>query len=179
MNGIDPGDSWTTLLVGFIIGGAGIGMTNPRHRIGSDRRGRAGPGRLASRINSTFRQVGIATGVAALGAIFQARVDAKLGNAAAAGAARVLRRGLRQAIEGALPSIPSQFRDQAVAAADQAFMSGLNEILLIGAGIAIAGSIAGWLLIRSQDMVGLHRRRRRRLTGSRPSPFQRASSGRP
>ncbi len=45
-------------------------------------------------------------------------------------------------------------RDQAVAAADQAFIGGLNEILLIGAAIAIAGSIASWLLIRSGDMVG-------------------------
>jgi len=34
------------------------------------------------------------------------------------------------------------------------FIGGLNEILLIGAGIAIAGSIASWLLIRSRDMVG-------------------------
>ena len=29
MNGIDAGDGWTTLLLGFLIGGAGIGMTNP------------------------------------------------------------------------------------------------------------------------------------------------------
>ena len=33
---------------------------------------------MGSGINTTFRQVGIATGVAALGAIFQSRVDSKL-----------------------------------------------------------------------------------------------------
>ena len=38
---------------------------------------------MGSGINTTFRQVGIATGVAALGAVFQSRVDSKLRRAAA------------------------------------------------------------------------------------------------
>ena len=33
---------------------------------------------MGSGINTTFRQVGIATGVAALGAVFQSRVDSEL-----------------------------------------------------------------------------------------------------
>ena len=33
---------------------------------------------MGSGINTTFRQVGIATGVAGLGAVFQSRVDSKL-----------------------------------------------------------------------------------------------------
>jgi EmrB/QacA subfamily drug resistance transporter len=154
MNGIDPGDGWTTLLIGFIVGGAGIGMTNPgiaSVAIGVVEPARAG---MASGINSTFRQVGIATGVAALGAIFQARVDAKLADLLPQAPPAFSDAVSAGAVESALPSIPPQFRDQAVAAADQAFIGGLNEILLIGAGIAIVGSIASWLLIRSQDMVG-------------------------
>ena len=53
-------------------------MTNPgspRWRSGSSTP--RGPG-WRSGINSTFRQVGIATGVAALGAIFQTQIDSKL-----------------------------------------------------------------------------------------------------
>jgi hypothetical protein len=49
--------------------------------------------------------------------------------------------------------VPEQFRDQAAAAANQAFVAGLNEILLFGAAIAVVGGIGSWLLVRSRDMV--------------------------
>ena len=71
MRGLQPADDWTALLAGFLIAGAGIGLVNPAlasAAIGVVEPQRAG---MASGINSTFRQVGIATGIAALGAIFQ------------------------------------------------------------------------------------------------------------
>jgi EmrB/QacA subfamily drug resistance transporter len=83
MSGIDPSDDWTTLLPGFIVAGIGIGCTNPplaTAAIGVVEPRRSG---AASGINSTFRQVGIATGIAALGALFQARVTEKLTHALA------------------------------------------------------------------------------------------------
>ena len=134
MHGIEVGDSWTVLLPGFLLAGAGVGMTNPG--IASVAIGVVDPARagMASGINSTFRQVGIATGVAALGAIFQSSVDSKLHDLipqAPDGFSDAVSSG---ATPSALASIPAQFRDQAAAAADQAFVSGLNEILLIGAG---------------------------------------------
>ncbi len=93
-HGIAPGDSWTTLLPGFLLIGAGVGMTNPG--IASVAIGVVSPARagMASGINSTFRQVGIATGTAALGAIFQGRVGSELGDAAAERSGRVLGGGL-------------------------------------------------------------------------------------
>ena len=98
---------------------------------------------MASGINSTFRQVGIATGVAALGAIFQARIDSKLGellpNAPRASRTRSPP-GRRRA---RCTAVPPQLREQATVAANQAFISGLNEILLIGAAVAIAGAVVG------------------------------------
>ncbi|MBA3262311.1 MAG: MFS transporter, partial [Thermoleophilaceae bacterium] len=81
MSGIDPDDDWTTLLPGFIVAGIGIGCTNPplaTAAIGVVEPHRSG---AASGINSTFRQVGIATGIAGLGALFQARVTDKLTDA--------------------------------------------------------------------------------------------------
>ena len=71
MSGVDPGDDWTALLAGFLVAGGGIGLTNPAlatAAIGVVEPRRSG---MASGINSTFRQVGIATGIAAWGAIFQ------------------------------------------------------------------------------------------------------------
>jgi EmrB/QacA subfamily drug resistance transporter len=153
MHGIDVGDSWTTLLPGFLVAGAGIGLTNPgiaSVAIGVVEPARAG---MASGINSTFRQVGIATGVAALGAIFQSRVDSELASSlpqAPAGFSDAVSSG---AAQSALSAVPEQFRDQAAAAANQAFVAGLNEILLFGAAIAIVGGVGSWLLVRSRDMV--------------------------
>ncbi len=153
MNGIDAGDSWTGLLLGFIVAGAGVGMTNPgiaSVAIGVVEPARAG---MASGINSTFRQAGIATGVAALGAVFQSRVASELATSlpqASEGFADAVSSG---ATSAALTQLPPQFREQAAAAANDAFIAGLNEILLFGAVIAFLGGIASWALVRGRDMV--------------------------
>ncbi|HET8528572.1 MAG TPA: MFS transporter [Gaiellaceae bacterium] len=81
MHGITVHSGWTTLLAGFVVGGIGVGIVNPPLAAVAvsvvDPR-RAG---MAAGINNTFRQVGIATGIAALGAILQS----KAGQAAASG----------------------------------------------------------------------------------------------
>ena len=74
MHGVATDSSWTTLLPGFIVAGAGIGLANPQ--IATTAVGVVPPERsgMGSGINTTFRQVGIATGVAALGAVMQSHV---------------------------------------------------------------------------------------------------------
>ena len=70
MRGIEPGMTWTHLIPGFIVAGIGAGLINvplASTAVGVVEPARAG---MASGINSTLRQVGIATGVAGLGAIF-------------------------------------------------------------------------------------------------------------
>jgi EmrB/QacA subfamily drug resistance transporter len=70
MRGLDGGSSWTHLILGFAVAGAGSGMVNPplaSTAVGVVSHEDAG---MASGINSTFRQVGIATSIAALGTIF-------------------------------------------------------------------------------------------------------------
>jgi EmrB/QacA subfamily drug resistance transporter len=153
MRGIEPGDDWTTLLPGFLVAGVGIGFTNPA--IASTALGVVAPFRagMASGINSTFRQVGIATGVAALGAIFQSRIEARLvellPNASAGLSEAVAAGGGRAAAE----AVPPGNRAQVADAANQAFISGLNDILLVGAAIAIVGGIVGFALVRSREFV--------------------------
>ena len=74
MSRVTPTSDWTVLLPGFIIGGIGIGFVNAplaTTAVSTVRCERAG---MASGINNTFRQVGIATGIAALGAIFASKV---------------------------------------------------------------------------------------------------------
>jgi EmrB/QacA subfamily drug resistance transporter len=71
MTAITPTSSWTALIPGFVLQGIGVGLVNPP--LASAAIGVAPPARsgMASGANSTFRQVGIATGIAGLGAVFQ------------------------------------------------------------------------------------------------------------
>jgi EmrB/QacA subfamily drug resistance transporter len=154
MHGIELGDSWTGLLPGFLVAGVGIGMTNPM--IAETALGVVPPARagMASGINSTFRQVGIATGVAALGAIFQSQIASKLAELAPQAPPQAADAISSGAIEQAVQSAPPQAQDQALDAANSAFLSGFNEIILIGALVAIAGGILGLVLVRQRDFVG-------------------------
>ena len=153
MHGVELGDSWTSLLAGFLVAGAGIGLTNPgiaQTAIGVVPPQTAG---MASGINNTFRQVGIATGVAALGAIFQSQVSSKLAqltpDAPSSFADAVSSGGIHAAVQQA----PAGTQEQLTTAANQAFISGFNEILLVGGIVALVGAICGFVLVRSQDFV--------------------------
>jgi EmrB/QacA subfamily drug resistance transporter len=75
MRGLSPGSDWTHLILGFAIAGAGSGMVNPP--LASTAVGVVSPqdAGMASGINSTFRQIGIATALAALGSVFAAHMS--------------------------------------------------------------------------------------------------------
>jgi EmrB/QacA subfamily drug resistance transporter len=154
MYGITPSSAWTTLLAGFLVGGAGIGLVNAplaSAAVSVVEQRRAG---MASGINNTFRQVGIATGIAALGAIFQSRIHsdltAKLPGPHASELAKAVASG---ATRQALQALPPQLREQAAAAARDAFVSGLNEILLAAAVVLFAGAVCAFALVRRRDFV--------------------------
>ena len=74
MTAVDANSGWTTLIPGFLLAGFGVGLVNPplaSTAVGVVDVARSG---MASGINNTFRQVGIATGIAGLGAVFQHEV---------------------------------------------------------------------------------------------------------
>jgi predicted MFS family arabinose efflux permease len=153
MHGVELGDSWTRLLPGFAVAGIGIGMTNPmiaETALAVVPQARAG---MASGINSTFRQIGIATGVAGLGAVFQSQITSKLADLAPEAPPQAAEAVSSGAIDVAVAGAPPQLREQALDAANRAFISGFNEILLIGAGVAIVGGILGFILVRRRDFA--------------------------
>ena len=123
MSRVSTSSDWTVLLPGFIVAGIGIGLVNAplaSTAVSTVRQERAG---MASGINNTFRQVGIATGIAALGAIFASRVD------------------------------PRAFAPNASAAARASFVAGLHDILLVGTVVAACGAVLAAVLVRSRDFV--------------------------
>jgi EmrB/QacA subfamily drug resistance transporter len=151
MSGIKLGAGWTTLLAGFIVGGIGIGLVNAplaSTAVSVVEPRRAG---MASGINNTFRQIGIATGIAALGAIFQSRIASHL---AAAGVPASLATSVSST--GNLPSggpFPSSDRAHFTPIAHSAFIDGLNGILFVAAFVLFAGAILALVLVRRQDFV--------------------------
>jgi hypothetical protein len=112
---------------------------------------------MGSGINSTFRQVGIATGIAALGSIFTSEVRAHVSSglyAARLGGARTIAAAISSGqTHRALAHYPPQARGIVGEVARASFVAALNEILLVAAVLALAGAIAALLLIRSRDFV--------------------------
>jgi EmrB/QacA subfamily drug resistance transporter len=154
MRGVSLDSTWTTLLAGFVLAGIGIGTTNPGIGQAAIAVVPVEKSGMGSGINTTFRQVGIATGVAGLGAVFQARVDSKLGQLlpnAPDGLGEVVASGGSRAVAEA--SLPPAIHEKAVHAADIAFISGFNSIILISAIICFVGAVAGFALVRSEDFV--------------------------
>jgi EmrB/QacA subfamily drug resistance transporter len=158
MRGVDTGSTWTALLPGFVIAGIGIGTINPsiaNAAIGVVAPARAG---MASGISSTFRQVGIATGIAGLGAVFQSQITSRLVTALAGtpGAAHAMQVGRGVASGGAPQAIaaaPAASRPRLEHAIHAAFSAALNDLLLISAVVALAGAVLAFALVRGSDFV--------------------------
>jgi len=154
MHGVSVDSTWTTLLVGFVLAGIGIGTTNPGIGQAAIAVVPVEKSGMGSGINTTFRQVGIATGVAGLGAVFQGRVDSKLGELlpnAPDGLGEAVASGGSRAVSE-LP-LPPAVHDKAIHAADVAFVGAFNEIILIAAIVSFLGAACGFLLVRSRDFV--------------------------
>jgi EmrB/QacA subfamily drug resistance transporter len=159
MSGLDAGSQWTALLAGFVVGGVGVGLLNPVIAdvavsvVPTERSG------MAAGINDTFRQVGVAVGIAAWGAIFLGRGAARAselgaGTPAAAGEQP---RQLVEAIsagnlDAAVAALPAGDREAAADAARAGFLAGLNDVLTLGGGLALVGAVLALWLVRRRDI---------------------------
>jgi EmrB/QacA subfamily drug resistance transporter len=159
MSGIDSGDDWTGLLAGFLVAGAGVGLLNPVIAdvavsvVPKDQSG------MASGINDTFRQVGIAVGIAAWGALFLGRGasevrDVAAGTPAASGSRprELIEAASSGNLDHALGAVPPGSRETVAHAAREGFLAGMNEILLLGGVLALAGSVVALLFVREREI---------------------------
>lgn len=154
MHGISADSEWTALLIGFIVAGIGVGVTNPGIGQAAIAVVPVEKSGMGSGINSTFRQVGIATGVAGLGAIFQSQVNSKLSELvphAPKGLGEIVASSGSRGVEAL--NLPPAIGAKAVHAADVSFVSAFNEIILIAAILSFVGAIAGFVLVRSSSFV--------------------------
>lgn len=157
MAGLQMDSGWTALLAGFVLSGVGVGLLNPviadvaLSVVPKERSG------MAAGINDTFRQVGIAVGIAAWGAIFlgvgSSKTQEVAGGAVSGGQARGLVEAASSGQLGqALNGVPHGAQALVRSAAEQGFLHGLNEILILGAGLSFVGSLLALWLVREGDI---------------------------
>lgn len=172
MSGIDGTSTWTHLALGFIISGIGSGMVNPP--LASTAVGVVTPERsgMASGVNTTFRQIGIATSIAALGTIFTASLHHSLDHSLSAipglaGRSSQIVADIKQGDPGrAIQSTPVSLRGQLIAAIHSSFAGAMNDLLVVGGIIALVGAVLSLLLIRSRDFAAS---RPKHAIGSNPN----------
>jgi EmrB/QacA subfamily drug resistance transporter len=157
MSGLQMDSEWTALLLGFVVGGVGVGLLNPviadvaLSVVPKEQSG------MAAGINDTFRQVGVAVGTAGWGAIFlgvgASRVESLAGGAVDHQQARSL---VEATSSGTLPQVISQLprgvQGQVRQAAEQGFLHGLNEILVLGAIVCFVGAALALWLVRERQI---------------------------
>jgi EmrB/QacA subfamily drug resistance transporter len=159
MGGIDAGSDWTTLLGGFLVAGAATGLINPviaDVAVSVVPKEQSG---MAAGINDTFRQVGVAVGIAVWGAIFVGRGADKVGELTAGTPAASGERP-RQLVEAAssgnldqaLAAVPPGSRQDVSDAAREGFLTGLNDVLTLGALVSLAGAVLALWLVRERDI---------------------------
>jgi len=163
MTAVDASSGWTTLIPGFLLAGAGVGLINPplaSTAVGVVHHSRSG---MASGINSTFRQVGIATGIAGLGAVFQHDVTGKASSVlAGTGPGREVLGAAHGRLSTALVSgevgaLARHLPPAARAALGHSYRVGFTDaftsILIIAAALAFVGAALAFALVRGRDFV--------------------------
>jgi EmrB/QacA subfamily drug resistance transporter len=159
MSGIEAGSEWTTLLGGFLVLGAGTGLLNPviaDVAVSVVPKEKSG---MAAGINDTFRQVGVAVGIAVWGAIFVGRgadkaAEVAAGTPAASGdrPRELVEAASSGNLEQVLASVPPQSQDLVANAANQGFLAGLNDVLMLGALLSFAGAALALWLVREREI---------------------------
>jgi EmrB/QacA subfamily drug resistance transporter len=158
---VGPSSGWTVLIPGMVLSGIGIGIANPaiaRVGLGVVPPERSG---MASGLSNTFRIGGLATGVAALGAVFQQRITTSMSQSIGAHAA-----ALGRVISSAGIKAAAHGQPKIADAARVAFVSGLRSIFVIGAIIVALGGVAAACLVRSKDFHSATKR----MSAPEPAP---------
>jgi len=164
MSHVQATSSWLVLLPGFLVGGIGVGITNPVLASASvsvvppERSG------MSTGAASTFRQVGIATGIAGLGAVFVHQIKPAVVSSLQStpvGQAVLIRGGSQLGtvvanggVRQAAAAIPAEAGRHALITAYQTgFVSTFDHLMGISAVVAMIGAVGTLILVRQKDFV--------------------------
>lgn len=150
-------DRWTGLLPAFLLAGAGLGVLNPPLAAAAVDVAPAGRAGLGSGINATFRQIGIALGVAAYGAIFEHRVSVAVLRRLSGTPLRPFSHRIADAVVAggqgeSLSAAPPRWRPLIHDVGTHAFLGGLHVIVWVAAAVAATSAVAVLTLVRAGDL---------------------------
>jgi EmrB/QacA subfamily drug resistance transporter len=143
---------WEAMIPGLVIAGLGVGVASPvliSATLGAVPPARAG---MASGIVNTFRQLGFALGIAALGTLFTSRIEASFAHSGALGdphaaAAQASQGGAQGLIAASSPHA----RALVAHAVRAAYASSQNSIYLVAGVTALVGGAAVLAFVRAAD----------------------------
>ncbi|MGZ4531432.1 MAG: DHA2 family efflux MFS transporter permease subunit [Mycobacteriaceae bacterium] len=142
--------TWLVLLPGLILAGIGLGITSTGLASAALSAVEPAHAGMAAGLVNTLRQVGTATGVAVLGALYASRVTtatlhALVGPPRPPGVAHRLAAAVASGAGTRVAEVvPPAARDAVTHAARAGTTSGLNDVLLAAAAFAVLGAIAGF-----------------------------------
>jgi hypothetical protein len=150
---VSVGASWIVLLPGLLIAGIGIGLVNPA--IAHVALGVVPPQRsgMASGISNTFRIGGLATGIAALGAVFQHQVQARIDALLPASGHGLVGAIVAGGPRAAAANLTGAGRATVVHAATVSFVSGTHALLIVGTATVAVGAACAFAFVRGRDLA--------------------------
>lgn len=149
--------SWTALLPSMLMIGLGMGLFNPPRAAFSIAVAEPSRAGMASGINETFQQVGVALGIAAFGALFQGRVQhgflesaaaSTLGDGAGVVADSVAAGGFQEVAQ----ALPLDIQAAVVLAARESLLAGLQDVMIVCGIFALLGAVIAFTTLRRQDL---------------------------
>ena len=157
MTRVGTNDSWTAILPGLVLAGAGLGLVGPT--LASTAVGVVPPwrGGMASGMNATMREWGTTAGIAILGTVLQHRVLTQVTDALAgspmAGSAKPIANAIAV---GGTPALLARQKPSARAdllhIAHESYAAGLRLIFLIAAIVAAVGAVTAVALVSRKHM---------------------------
>jgi EmrB/QacA subfamily drug resistance transporter len=154
---VDQDSTWTDLVPSMILMGIGIGLYNPARAAISIAVVEPRKAGMGAGINETFQQAGWAVGVAAFGALFEARVADhftsspvahQLGPAADNLTSAIAAGSIGTVADAAPPALATQVGE----AARSAFVSGFLDVMPVLAALTAVSAVIGFAFIRNRDL---------------------------
>ncbi|MFE6174501.1 MFS transporter [Streptomyces sp. NPDC056464] len=140
---------WTALLAGFLVAGVGVGIASPV--LASAALAAAPPDRMgmAGGAANTFRQLGFALGIPAVGTVVSGVIADSLADSAlftrTDDLADLVTGGQSAAV---LASVPGESRDAAQRIVEDAYAAGLDQVFLAGGLVAVVAGVLVLLVVR-------------------------------
>lgn len=142
---LSAGSAWFAVMPGIAVTGLGVGLATPSlssAALASVPVERSG---MAAGAISTFRQLGLALGIAVLGSVFRSGLADSLSGSPAAGSASALGGGQAGVV---IRHAPVRARPAVEHAVRSAFAHGLDTIYLVAGVVGVAAGVIVLLLVR-------------------------------